>query len=121
MFSSVMVMGDPVKITALARKLIEMSGLRPDKDIEIRFVGKRPGEKLTEQLWGEDAQVQETEFRRVLRVRPAAGLSGIASRLGALEQAAQSRDEAAVLAALVQLPIGFRRAEDVRAVVNSHS
>jgi FlaA1/EpsC-like NDP-sugar epimerase len=114
-------MGDPVKITALARKLIEMSGLRPDKDIEIRFVGRRPGEKLTEQLWGEDAQVQATEFRRVLRVRPEASLSGVAAHLGALEQAAQSRDEKAVLAALRQLPIGFRRAEDARAVVNSRS
>ena len=114
-------MGDPVKITALARKLIEMSGLRPEKDIEIRFVGRRPGEKLTEQLWGEDAEVEATEFRRVLRVRPDADLSGVAAHLGALEQAAQSRDEKAVLAALRQLPIGFRRAEDVRAVVNSRS
>ncbi|HYX69699.1 MAG TPA: nucleoside-diphosphate sugar epimerase/dehydratase [Terriglobales bacterium] len=114
-------MGDPVKITALARKLIEMSGLRPDKDIEIRFVGKRPGEKISEQLWGEGAHIQETEFRRVLRVRPESDLLAIASPLEALEQAARGRDEKAVLAALLELPIGFRRAEDARTVVNSHS
>jgi len=36
-------MGNPVKIMALARRLIELSGLRPDKDIEIRIVGSRPG------------------------------------------------------------------------------
>jgi UDP-N-acetylglucosamine 4,6-dehydratase len=107
-------MGDPVKITALARKLIEMSGLRPDKDIEIRFVGKRPGEKISEQLWGDDAEVQETEVRRVLRVRPGSPLPDIASRLGGLEVAAQNREEKAVLAALAELPIGFRRAEDNR-------
>lgn len=114
-------MGDPVKITALARKLIEMSGLRPDKDIEIRVVGKRPGEKINEQLWGEDAEVRATEFPRVLHVTPSTCFSEIASPLGALEQAALQRDETAVLALLRELPIGFRRAEGALSVVNSPS
>ena len=117
-------MGDPVKIMTLARKLIEMSGLRPDKDIEIRIVGKRPGEKISEQLWVEDAEVRETEFPRVLRVSPLScfsDFSEIASRLAPLEQAAQSRDEARVLATLREMPIGFQRTEKARPVVNSPS
>ena len=114
-------MGDPVKITTLARKLIEMSGLRPDKDIEIRVVGKRPGEKISEQLWGEDAEVRETGFPRVLHVSPSSCFSEIASRLGALEQAAQNRDEAAVLATLRELPIGFRREQDSPSAVPTSS
>jgi FlaA1/EpsC-like NDP-sugar epimerase len=44
-------MGDPVKIVDLARQMIRLTGLRPDKEVEIRFTGLRPGEKLHEELF----------------------------------------------------------------------
>jgi O-antigen biosynthesis protein WbqV len=44
-------MGNPVRILDLARQMIVLAGLRPDKDIEIRFTGLRPGEKLFEELF----------------------------------------------------------------------
>ena len=44
-------MGEPVKIVELARQMIRLAGLTPDKDVEIRFTGLRPGEKLHEELF----------------------------------------------------------------------
>jgi FlaA1/EpsC-like NDP-sugar epimerase len=44
-------MGEPVRIVELARAMIDLSGLDPDRDIDIEIVGRRPGEKLHEELF----------------------------------------------------------------------
>jgi len=58
-------MGDPVKIVDLARDLITLSGLRPNEDIEIRFTGIRPGEKLFEELSTDTEQVEKTVHPKI--------------------------------------------------------
>jgi FlaA1/EpsC-like NDP-sugar epimerase len=61
-------MGDPVKIVDLARDLIRLSGLEEGVDIEIRYTGIRPGEKLYEEVLFGDEDVRETEHAKVIRV-----------------------------------------------------
>ncbi len=58
-------MGRPVKVLDLAERLIQLHGFRPYDDIEIRFVGLRPGEKMLEELLVSGENVRETEHPRV--------------------------------------------------------
>lgn len=60
-------MGRPVKIVDLARQLIHLSGLEPEEDIEIRFTGLRPGEKLFEELSHSAENHESTSHPKVMR------------------------------------------------------
>lgn len=60
-------MGKPVKIVDLARQLIELSGLKPEEDIAIEFVGLRPGEKLFEELNHQAENLTPTNHPKILR------------------------------------------------------
>ena len=60
-------MGLPMKISDLARQLIELSGLEPDTDIEIKYTGLRPGEKLFEELNHKTENMVATDHPKVMR------------------------------------------------------
>ena len=62
-------MGEPVKIADLARKLISLSGLRPDIDIEIVYTGLRPGEKLYEELVMDGEDLTPTRHSKIFMVQ----------------------------------------------------
>jgi FlaA1/EpsC-like NDP-sugar epimerase len=63
----VLEMGDPVRILDLARTMIELSGLDPERDIAIEIVGRRPGEKLHEELFNPYERPQPTPAEKILR------------------------------------------------------
>lgn len=60
-------MGEPVRIVDMARDLIELSGLKPDEDIQIKFTGLRPGEKLFEELLTAEEGTSATNHAKVFR------------------------------------------------------
>jgi len=102
-------MGTPVKIVDLARNLIELSGLIPDKDIKIEFTGLRPGEKLYEELLvsGENG-ARSTRFAKIF---VAESLTPYGLRLDRavkeLEEAARAGEGNTIRRVLQSLDIGY--------------
>lgn len=60
-------MGEPIRIADLARRMIQLSGFEPGRDIEIEYVGLRPGEKLYEELQAVGESYSSTHHPRILR------------------------------------------------------
>jgi FlaA1/EpsC-like NDP-sugar epimerase len=101
-------MGEPVKILDLAESMIRLSGKEPDKDIPIEFIGVRAGEKLHEELWGENETVGETAHPKIHRARrpPVDGV-WLEDELGSLEQLVEAGETLEVvsrLSAMVREP-----------------
>lgn len=101
-------MGDPVRIIDFARQVIKASGLVLDRDIEIKVVGSRPGEKLHEQLWNENAKVSKTHFGQVFRVHATPMAPYLPAMLSTLTQAARQRRSNEVGRLLHEMPVDYR-------------
>ncbi|MDA2912743.1 polysaccharide biosynthesis protein [Acidobacteriia bacterium AH_259_A11_L15] len=65
-------MGDPVRLASLVRDLIQLHGLRPDRDVRIEIIGLRLGEKLREELVGGDEYLTPTECPKIFAADSAA-------------------------------------------------
>lgn len=94
-------MGEPFKIIDLARDLIRLSGLEPDKDIQIEFSGLRPGEKLYEELLMDEEGIEKTENEKIF-IGKANGITmeKLKSNLDALRIIAEDEKYSLVEAAL---------------------
>ncbi|GAB6049045.1 nucleoside-diphosphate sugar epimerase/dehydratase [Methyloparacoccus murrellii] len=94
-------MGEPVSIRYLAEQMIRLSGKRVGEDVAIDYVGLRPGEKLTEELFLDDERPMPTPHAKLLLARSVSlERAEVGRRVEALDEAVSRFDEAAVLGQL---------------------
>jgi FlaA1/EpsC-like NDP-sugar epimerase len=109
-------MGEPVRILELARAMIELSGLDPERDIDIEIVGRRAGEKLSEQLFNDYECPRTTPAEKImLAERPALGAEAVEAmfaEIGLLVLEGDASGLAAKVAALSVANGGSSRAGD---------
>ncbi|WP_407066723.1 polysaccharide biosynthesis protein [Ferrovum sp.] len=112
-------MGEPVRIMDLARRMVELSGLRvrdsedPEGDIKIQVTGLRPGEKLYEELLIGN-QPEPTEHSRIMKAHEDfLGWSKLDSKLDALTVALNSNDVDLIRSLLQQLVPGYQPEGDI--------
>jgi FlaA1/EpsC-like NDP-sugar epimerase len=100
----VLEMGEQIKLVDVARDLIRLSGLVPEEDVRIEFIGLRPGEKLYEELVGAYETSGPSHVEKILRVTSnLPPQEDLTARVGALEQIAVENDVNAVMWAMRDL------------------
>jgi len=103
-------MGDPVKISYLAEQMIVLAGKVPGEDIELKYTGLRPGEKLFEELFHESENLTTTDHPKLLLARYRdMDLAQIESSLEHLLESCESHDEAALMDALGRVVPEFNK------------
>jgi FlaA1/EpsC-like NDP-sugar epimerase len=105
-------MGAPVRILDLAHDLIRLSGLEPGKDIEVRFTGVRPGEKLFEELSTRSEGLQRTAHPKIFTGSyDSPDLVEVRARLEALRPLCRGGDAGKLREALATLVPEYGRGE----------
>jgi len=100
-------MGAPVGIMDLAKDMIRFSGLEPDRDIAIEIIGRRPGEKLHEQLFNAYERSEPTPAEKILRAaRPAVDPAWVEYVFDKVGMLVAEGDAAGLAAAVAELAGG---------------
>jgi len=100
-------MGEQIKIIDLAKDLIKLSGFSED-DIEIRYVGLRPGEKLYEEILVDEERAKATQFEKIFIAPPVESDRGdFEKKLEEILEAARSGKEAEIIKGLKEAGIGY--------------
>ncbi len=105
-------MGEPIRIVDLAKDLVELSGLKLGRDIEIVYTGLRPGEKLHEELFTRDEQRTATVYEKIF-IAQSVPVDGdrLYRMIDLLAEYAAQMDEAAIRRTLRELVPDFQEAE----------
>jgi FlaA1/EpsC-like NDP-sugar epimerase len=114
-------MGEPVRILDLARQMIRLAGLRPEKDVEIVFSGLRPGEKLNEELLHDSEHLVPTRCQGILLAAPrTADLALLSRAIDEIAEAAEAGRQEQVVTLLERMVPEYRRSGEgtERAVAN---
>ncbi len=109
----VLEMGEPIRILDLARHLITMAGKVPDVEIPLVFTGLRPGEKLTEELTGEEEECAVRVHPKVLVVESPPPPPDLEAKLQKLLAAAQDGDGEGVRKCLRELVPSYQPAQSM--------
>ena len=118
----VLEMGDPVKIVDLARNMIRLSGKEPDVDIAIEVIGRRPGEKIHEELFEPGERPQPTPAEKILAaVRPRLEPEWVESAFARIEELVYSGDAAGLAGAVAELSAERSLASDGSAAGRTQS
>ncbi|MCB0822917.1 MAG: polysaccharide biosynthesis protein [Bacteroidales bacterium] len=114
-------MGKPVKILDLAERMIRLSGLEVGRDIEIRFTGLRPGEKLFEELLNDGENVIGTDHAHIMigKVRTY-DLADIMQKISALEQMFDEQDNFAIVKKMKEIVPEFISQNSVYEKLDKH-
>ncbi len=100
----VLEMGDPVKIVDLAHNMIRLAGLEPEVDIAIDVVGRRPGEKVHEELFNPGERPHPTPAEKIVAaVRPSLDPDWVESAFARIEELVYNGDASALAAAVAEL------------------
>ena len=100
----VLEMGDPVKIVDLAANMIRLAGYEPDVDIAIEVVGRRPGEKIHEELFNPGERPQPTPAEKIVyAVQPPLDPEWVESAFARIEELVYAGDASALASAVAEL------------------
>jgi len=110
-------MGEPVNIVELARNLIRLSGLVPDKDVKIIFTGLRPGEKMYEELRLEGEGLKPTAHRKIRTLDGGEHSFGdVQTWLDELSRMVEARDMNGLVATLKAIVPEYKVSSEVQAL-----
>jgi FlaA1/EpsC-like NDP-sugar epimerase len=100
----VLEMGDPVRIVELARNMIRLAGLEPDEDIAIEIIGRRPGEKIHEELFNPGERPEPTPADKIVcAVHPPLDPEWVEHAFVRIEELAYGGDATALAATVAEL------------------